>query len=424
MFQIIKTGRNKMQELHYLDYPPKEADSPTPPPSAVMIRTNFNNSPGTKRQFVKVNEEMFVQEIKKRPILYNTTMKDHKRFSTRHEAWSEVATAMNLSEQECKKRWRSLRDAFMKVVRNKNEEEQKTWVHYRLLEFLLPYIGKKGKRSREIECLEGFDNDDEDTEYVEFEEEICKNSREPITVSYVTEDGQEVFQMLQDPDTIPEGAVIGIETEDEDELEENDMLHDTDAYEERLDSTMLDLHTSYETSGQQSHLRDIKQESFCDGDGSEIHIEEIEMDSVISEEHNVDGDEKTKNTKIVHENHTDFTSTDHLLDKSNVCAIVSQEDTALSMANLDARVNLASTQAPAHSIPEPQPVRVKTPVNTSCTTVQREAESNTRTSDSDEKFLLSCAPILRRLPNKKNQLARLKIQQLLFELEYDEKYNS
>lgn len=40
--------------------------------------------------------------------------------------------------------------------------------------------------------------------------------------------------------------------------------------------------------------------------------------------------------------------------------------------------------------------------------------------DPDERFLLSCAPILKRLSNKKNALARLKIQQILYNIEFDE----
>lgn len=39
-------------------------------------------------------------------------------------------------------------------------------------------------------------------------------------------------------------------------------------------------------------------------------------------------------------------------------------------------------------------------------------------TDSDEKFLLSCAPTLRRLTARQNALARLKIQQLLFDIEF------
>lgn len=41
--------------------------------------------------------------------------------------------------------------------------------------------------------------------------------------------------------------------------------------------------------------------------------------------------------------------------------------------------------------------------------------------DSDERFLLSCAPTMKRLSTKKNNFARLKIQQILYEIEFDEK---
>lgn len=40
--------------------------------------------------------------------------------------------------------------------------------------------------------------------------------------------------------------------------------------------------------------------------------------------------------------------------------------------------------------------------------------------DPDERFLLSCLPALKRLPNKKNSLAKVKIQQILFEIEFDD----
>lgn len=43
----------------------------------------------------------------------------------------------------------------------------------------------------------------------------------------------------------------------------------------------------------------------------------------------------------------------------------------------------------------------------------------TLNNDSDERFLLSCLPIMKRLPTRKNALARLRIQQLLYEIEFD-----
>lgn len=41
---------------------------------------------------------------------------------------------------------------------------------------------------------------------------------------------------------------------------------------------------------------------------------------------------------------------------------------------------------------------------------------------SNEKFLLSCAPAMSRLSNQKNALARLKIQKLLYDLEFEKKF--
>ncbi|XP_065357484.1 transcription factor Adf-1-like [Calliphora vicina] len=43
--------------------------------------------------------------------------------------------------------------------------------------------------------------------------------------------------------------------------------------------------------------------------------------------------------------------------------------------------------------------------------------------NSDEKFLISCAPAMRRLTYRQNSLARLKIQQILFDIEFQEENN-
>lgn len=52
------------------------------------------------------------------------------------------------------------------------------------------------------------------------------------------------------------------------------------------------------------------------------------------------------------------------------------------------------------------------------TTSEQYSTSPAYQTDSDEKFLLSCAPILRRLSDKKNCMARLRIQQILYEIEF------
>lgn len=47
------------------------------------------------------------------------------------------------------------------------------------------------------------------------------------------------------------------------------------------------------------------------------------------------------------------------------------------------------------------------------------ATTTTTQNDPDERFLLSCLPTLKRLSNRKNAMARVKIQQLLYEIEFD-----
>lgn len=49
--------------------------------------------------------------------------------------------------------------------------------------------------------------------------------------------------------------------------------------------------------------------------------------------------------------------------------------------------------------------------------------SQAHNNGSDERFLLSCLPNLQRLSNKKNQLARLKIQQLLYDIEFSDDHS-
>lgn len=48
------------------------------------------------------------------------------------------------------------------------------------------------------------------------------------------------------------------------------------------------------------------------------------------------------------------------------------------------------------------------------------ATTTQHNNDPDARFLLSCLPVLKRLPNRKNAYARVRIQQLLFEIEFDE----
>lgn len=59
------------------------------------------------------------------------------------------------------------------------------------------------------------------------------------------------------------------------------------------------------------------------------------------------------------------------------------------------------------------------PQHTTSSHSKPSTSSQCHSNGSDERFLLSCLPALQRLSHKENALARMKIQQLLFDIEFN-----
>lgn len=82
-----------------------------------------------KRRFVSVNELKFVNELKKYPLLFNSQDSDYKNANKRKECWQEISKVVQISEEDCRKRWRSLRDGYIRNQKLPLEEARK-WIHY------------------------------------------------------------------------------------------------------------------------------------------------------------------------------------------------------------------------------------------------------------------------------------------------------
>ncbi|XP_060841754.1 transcription factor Adf-1-like [Rhopalosiphum padi] len=89
-------------------------------------------------------EEQLIAEIERRPVLYDRSVQACKKMSARDEAWREVAEIMKQSEAEVKKRWRTLRDSFMRFHRLQRtfgpKGKKKMWIYYNEMAFLIPHI--------------------------------------------------------------------------------------------------------------------------------------------------------------------------------------------------------------------------------------------------------------------------------------------
>ncbi|XP_050532665.1 transcription factor Adf-1-like [Daktulosphaira vitifoliae] len=89
-------------------------------------------------------EEQLISEIERRPVLYDRSVQACKKMSARDDAWREVAEIMKQTEPEVKKRWRTLRDSFMRFHRLQRTSgpkgKKKMWIYYHEMAFLIPHI--------------------------------------------------------------------------------------------------------------------------------------------------------------------------------------------------------------------------------------------------------------------------------------------
>ncbi|XP_049869208.1 transcription factor Adf-1-like isoform X4 [Pectinophora gossypiella] len=90
-----------------------------------------------------MNEIDLIKEVEKRPILYDKSVSGFNKTKLRDEAWKDVQEALNVSEAECKKRWRSLRDSFIKLQRTHGGRTR--WPYHYAMRFLLPHVEPKSE---------------------------------------------------------------------------------------------------------------------------------------------------------------------------------------------------------------------------------------------------------------------------------------
>ncbi|RVE40767.1 hypothetical protein evm_014583, partial [Chilo suppressalis] len=56
----------------------------------------------------------FVQKVEEYPCLYNYKLTDYSRKDVTERAWSEVGKVFNLTEGQCKEKWKNLRAVFVR----------------------------------------------------------------------------------------------------------------------------------------------------------------------------------------------------------------------------------------------------------------------------------------------------------------------
>lgn len=95
-----------------------------------MPNGNSNSISWTSTEFEKL-----VELVKPHPFLYNVQDPSRKNILARESTWELIARELSKPVEECKKRWRALRDGYMKTSRLGNWNNPKIGL-FKNLEFL------------------------------------------------------------------------------------------------------------------------------------------------------------------------------------------------------------------------------------------------------------------------------------------------
>ncbi|XP_030641147.1 uncharacterized protein LOC115821461 [Chanos chanos] len=95
--------------------------------------------------------EILIKTVSNHPELYNVTLQDYRNPEKRVNAWQSISASVGLPAVECKTKWKSLRDRYMrerrleKLKRKKGERSSSYWRHRDTMSFLEPFVKEKQK---------------------------------------------------------------------------------------------------------------------------------------------------------------------------------------------------------------------------------------------------------------------------------------
>uniref|UniRef100_A0A9J7ZTT4 Dispatched homolog 1 (Drosophila) n=1 Tax=Cyprinus carpio carpio TaxID=630221 RepID=A0A9J7ZTT4_CYPCA len=110
-------------------------------------------------------EERLIAAVSDYPELYNSTINSYKDAARKAKAWRAVSLQVEIPEEDCRRRWKSLRDMFIKDKRAEQRRRasgtsHRSWKYSWQMSFLTPFIQSRSLATDEPEE----DRDDEDKE--------------------------------------------------------------------------------------------------------------------------------------------------------------------------------------------------------------------------------------------------------------------
>uniref|UniRef100_A0A096M6M6 Transcription factor Adf-1-like n=1 Tax=Poecilia formosa TaxID=48698 RepID=A0A096M6M6_POEFO len=94
-------------------------------------------------------EDKLILAVFNYPELYNVTLPNYRCTESRINAWRNISMALGYPSHECKRKWKNLRDRYLKEVRmelkgkKQGEFVQSKWKYRQLMNFIAPFTGSR-----------------------------------------------------------------------------------------------------------------------------------------------------------------------------------------------------------------------------------------------------------------------------------------
>ncbi|KAM4719814.1 uncharacterized protein FYW61_015502 [Anableps anableps] len=94
-------------------------------------------------------EDKLILAVFNYPELYNVTLPNYRCTESRINAWRNISLALGYPSHECKRKWKNLRDRYLKEVRmelkgkKQGEFVQSKWKYRQLMNFIAPFTGSR-----------------------------------------------------------------------------------------------------------------------------------------------------------------------------------------------------------------------------------------------------------------------------------------
>ncbi|XP_055851048.1 uncharacterized protein LOC129915509 isoform X3 [Episyrphus balteatus] len=123
---------------------------------------NDENQSSKRKALKKFTVKEFINEIRKHTILWDLNDERCKDRKYRLQAWKQIAAHFSVSSLECKRKWATLRGAFIREFAK--YPNNATWENFEELDFLLPYLKANVTVKRELSVSDNGDNNGPSTQ--------------------------------------------------------------------------------------------------------------------------------------------------------------------------------------------------------------------------------------------------------------------